>query len=231
MRVLITRPGDDAHETARRLEALGHKPIVAPLLRVYYKDYMQIELAHVQAVLLTSANGARGLRWCTRERDIPIFTVGQKTAEVARDEGFTKVRSADGDATELAQAVLKWADPAKGLLLYAKGANADGRLAAALESKGFRVIERIVYEVAVAPTELLLRALTKQRPEAAVFFSSHSARAFCEFVAVQGLKDKVRRIIAVAISEATAESLKPLQFREIRVASAPNQDALLACLG
>lgn len=231
MRVLVTRPGDDAAETGRRLVALGHEPIVAPLLRADFHDHSQLELDGVQAILLTSVNGARALVRCTRRRDIPIFAVGRQTAAVARDYGFTGVRNADGDAVALADAVSRWADPAKGALLHAAGADADGRLARELMSRGFRVIQRTVYDVAVAPSELLVKALTEQHPDAALFFSSRSARAFCEFVATQGLKDTTRGIIAAAISAATAESLKPLEFREIRIASAPNQDALLALLG
>ena len=36
MRVLVTRPDDDAEETAAKLIALGHEPIVAPLLEIKF---------------------------------------------------------------------------------------------------------------------------------------------------------------------------------------------------
>jgi uroporphyrinogen-III synthase len=231
MRVLVTRPGEDAQETGARLAALGHQPIIASLLRVYYRDQTKLDLRGVQGILLTSANGARALSLCTTRREIPVFAVGRQTAATARDLGFSDVRNADGDAAALARAVLGWAEPAKGTLVHVTGGQTEGRLAAELVSAGFQVSKRMLYDVAMAPSELLVRALKEERPDAALFFSSRSALAFCEFVAMQGLKDTTRDIIAVAISPATAESLKPLEFREIRVATAPNQDALLACLG
>lgn len=231
MRVLVTRPGEDATETVERLVALGHEAICAPLLRVYFRDVSRQSLDRVQGILLTSANGARAIVESRWRRDIPIFAVGRKTAEVAREHGFSTVRSADGDVEALAQAVAQWANPRKGVLVHAASAHADGRLATALMSRGFEVSQKTVYDVAVAPSELLVKALTEWHPDAALFFSSRSALAFCEFVAVHGLKDTTRGIIAAAISAATAESLKPLEFREVRVATAPNQDALLALLG
>jgi len=232
MRVLVTRPGVDAAETGRRLAALGHEAITAPLLRVYFHDVPKAAFEGVQGILLTSANGAHAFAWSvTPHPDLPVFAVGRRTAQAARDAGFSNVRSADGDADALAQAVSQWVDPAKGSLLHAAGAHADGRLATELMSRGFRVERHDVYDVAVAPSELLATVLSRRLSDAALFFSPRSARAFCEFVAVQGLKDTTRGIIAIAMSAATAEALKPLEFREIRVASAPNQDALLACLG
>lgn len=231
MRVLVTRPGEDAGDTERLLVARGHQVLRAPLLRVYFRDLSRESLDGVQGILLTSANGARAIIESRWRRNIPIFAVGRKTAEVAREYGFSTVRSADGDVEALAQAVSQWANPANGRLVHAASAHADGRLRTLLMSRGFKVSQTIVYDVAVAPSELLVRSLSEWHPDAALFFSSRSALAFCEFVAVHGLKDTTRSIIAAAISPATAESLKSLEFREIRIAAAPNQDALLALLG
>ena len=65
----------------------------------------------------------------TSARDIPIFAVGPQTADAAARAGFLRVRSADGDAAALADAVPHWADPAAGALLHAAGAEGSGWLA------------------------------------------------------------------------------------------------------
>jgi uroporphyrinogen-III synthase len=64
--------------------------------------------------------------------------------------------------------------------------------------------------------------------DAALFFSPRSASVFRDCVVNAGLD--VGSLIAICISEATASALAPLAFREVRIAEAPNQDALLGCI-
>jgi uroporphyrinogen-III synthase len=206
---------------------------VAPLLEVHLHDGPEMDLGGVQAILVTSANGARAIARRTSRRDVPVFAVGRQTAEAACQAKFSDVRNADGDGTALARAVSLWARPGGGPVLHASGAEAEGRLAAELEANGFRVLRETLYNVAAAPAlpPAAAEALKSGHVDAALFFSARSARVFCDCVMAAGLKDTAQSVIAVAISAAAAEALKPLKFREVRVASAPNQDALLALLG
>jgi uroporphyrinogen-III synthase len=226
MRVLVTRPEEDAARTAALLKARGHEAIIAPLLTVRFHDGEEISLDGIQAVLATSANGVRALGQRTPRRDVPVFAVGPQTEEEAMRLGFQSVRNAQGDATALATATARWASPAKGPLLHVKGAEADGTLARLLNDQGFDVKGAVLYDVA-AVTKLTpaVRNLLA-RSDAALFFSPRSARVFHD--AAVGLD--LSAIIAACISEATAAALAPLAFREIRVASEPNQIAVLACL-
>src|SRR5262249_33099489 len=96
MRVLVTRPIEDARGTAARLIRLGHTPLVSPLLEVHFLEGPKLSFANVQAIVATSANGVRALIRRTTTRDLPIFAVGAQTAEAAREAGFTNVKNADG---------------------------------------------------------------------------------------------------------------------------------------
>src|SRR5689334_6266641 len=139
MRVLVTRPVDDANETAALLHARGHDAIVAPLLEVRYHDGHPLHLDAIQGLLATSANGVRAFARRTSRRDFAVFAVGSQTAQAARDAGFSDVRNADGDAGTLAQTVQASASPQDGPLLHVSGAEAAGRLAAALTAAAVMV--------------------------------------------------------------------------------------------
>src|SRR5581483_6358573 len=139
MRVLVTRPLDDGRETAALLEARGHTAIVAPLLSVRFHDGPPLDLDSVQALLVTSANGARALARRTARRDLPVFAVGPQTAAEAHACGFAHVHSGAGDASALADAVRAKLSPADGIIVHAAGAEAEGKLAAALTTAGFAV--------------------------------------------------------------------------------------------
>src|SRR6266576_2292959 len=84
MRLLVTRPHDDAVSFAELLRARGHIPIVAPIMDVRPHDGPPIALEGVQALLATSANGVRALTLRTRKRNIALYAVGPQTAEAAK---------------------------------------------------------------------------------------------------------------------------------------------------
>jgi uroporphyrinogen-III synthase len=226
MRVLITRPEEDAARVAALLKARGHEAVTAPLLTVRFHEGPEIVLDGLQAVLATSANGVRALARRTTRRDVAVFAVGPQTEEEALRLGFRAVRNARGDARTLAAATARWALPSNGPLLHVKGAEADGTLATLLNKRGFDVRHAVLYDVSeVTKLSPAVRSLLG-RMDAALFFSPRSARVFRDC----GADLDVSGLIAVCISEATATALAPLAFREVRVASEPNQIAVLACL-
>jgi len=230
MKVLVTRPAEDGAEIARKLAEMGHEALLVPLLTVELLDGEPLKLDDVQAILATSANGVRALAGRTRARDLPLFAVGPQTAAAAEKAGFIRVRNAAGDARTLAEQVTDWADPAAGILLHARGEEAGGELAQTLRAKGYQVRGEALYRVRAArefPAEAadLSRG---GRAQAALFFSPRSAKVFAECATRAGLSTK--GLIAVCISQNTADALQGLAFSEIRVAAAPNQTDLLACL-
>ena len=232
MRILLTRPEEDARIVAERLHEAGHEILSAPLLSVHFHDGPPLDPEGVQGVLATSANGVRALARRTARRDLPLFAVGPQTAKAARAARFEYVENADGDAAALAEAVPRWARADNGVLLHVAGTQGDGRLAAMLGAKGFEVRTEFLYDV-VAASALpagAVEALSQGTLDAALFFSPRSARVFKDCVVRGRLAETCPNVIAVCISKAAATALSPLVFAECRIAAKPNRDALLACL-
>src|SRR5260370_42478211 len=101
MRALVTRPRAEAEGLAAALAARGIAALVEPLLEIYYRDAPSPDLAGVQAILCTSANGVRALARLTAERSLPPFAVGEASAAPDCEEGFNRVDSAGGTVGEL----------------------------------------------------------------------------------------------------------------------------------
>lgn len=211
--VLVTRPEPGAAETARRLTAMGYTPIVVPLLTVTKRT--PILPTKVTAILVTSANGL-----VESIPAAPLLTVGDATAERARAMGHTNVTSAGRDAPALAELVQRLHPPPASLLLLS-GARQNAKLTATLRAAGYRVLRRVTYATQPIATMGEVPAST------ILFFSPETARIFVRLV---GTAPRIAECEALAISPATAAALSPLPWRRIRVASAPNQDALLALL-
>ena len=227
MHILVTRPLEDGEEIAARLAEMGHRTLLAPLLTPHFLDGPEPDFRDVQAILVTSANGIRALIRRTARRDLPIFAVGPQTTREAQDAGFTQVRNADGDAKVLAEATARWTIPDKGALLHVCGEEAPGTLADSLTGLGFSVRRAMLYRVDAATVlpPVAEQALRNGTLDAVQFFSPRSARIFCGLA----VSLPTQKLIAFCISPVTAQALT-LPFREVRMAAAPNQAALLALL-
>ncbi len=225
--VLITRPREDGEAIAALLREGGHQPLPAPVLATRWFDGPALDLSGIAAILATSANGVRALVRRTARRDVPIFAVGPQTTAEAQNAGFARIENADGDARALANAVPRWLKPQAGRLLHVCGEQNEGALAETLTTMGYEVRREILY--VVEPLALPSEAITALRAKAvdvALFFSPRSARIFVEQAEDLPLGD----VTALCISPATAKALPEGRFAAVRVASRPNQDALLALL-
>jgi len=232
MRILVTRPQEDAEATAELLAERRHEAIIAPLLEVKFREGDDISLDGIQAVLITSANGARALAARTSRRDVQILAVGPHSAECAHDAGFTDVEHASGDATALADFVSAQYAPADGALFHAAGADTTGYLVERLATHGFTVKSVVLYDaIAVsALPEVARTALEQHSVDAVLIFSPRSARIFVECIKKAGLEEACRAVRAFCISQAAADALGTLAFQDVRVAAHPNQEELLELL-
>jgi uroporphyrinogen-III synthase len=232
MRVLITRPEREATTLASALAERGHVPVVAPLFRVEIlrppADFAQA-LAACQAVLLTSANGARALAEASDQRGRPILAVGDTTAATAEGLGFSSVRSAAGDGAALAELATRELDPAAGPLVHVSGVDVALDLADALKPAGFEVMRFPLYE-AREEAELpdsARAALQSRALDVATFFSPRAAEHFARLVQEAGLAGALSDVTAVAISAAALPPLSTLPFKATVAAARPTRQAVL----
>src|SRR5689334_10900844 len=128
MRLMVTRPRDDAEAFAEILRSRGHETVVAPLMQVHPIPGPSLSCDGVQGVLTTSANGVRSLAARTSRRDLTVYAVGPQTAEAARVAGFATVINSAGDSAQLVEMVAAKADPKGGTLMHAAGAETAGRV-------------------------------------------------------------------------------------------------------
>jgi uroporphyrinogen-III synthase len=234
MRLLVTRPEDDAARTARVLEARGHKVLLAPLMRV---ETLGADLRGPWAgVLLTSANAARAGRAQRSGMDVlalPAFAVGDRSAEAARAAGFTDVISAQGALADLARVVARRCAPGGAPLLYLAGADRAGDLAAELKAHGFDVRTIAVYRARSAEVlpDAAARALSRAEVDAALHYSRRSAETFVRLVDKAGLRAAALGIGHYCLSAEVAVPLREKGAGRIEIAAAPNETALLDLVG
>lgn len=234
LRILITRPREDAEPFARALTALGHEPVIEPLLDIAFIPGLPLDLDGVQAMLLTSANGARAAAQRTSARDIAVIAVGPTTAAAARSAGFARVSESGGEGVDaLAAFVRGTLRVADGALLHPAGSVSAGDLAGALGAHGYSVRREVIYEARAADhlSGAVVAELSAGLLNAVTFFSPRTAALFVELIEAESLEPALERVRAICLSQAVADALAPAHFAEIKVAEKPSQDAMLAIIG
>jgi uroporphyrinogen-III synthase len=233
VRLLLTRPEPDAQRTAAALRAQGHDVVAAPLLRIAPVTDAQIGDGPWAAILITSANAADAIAAHARVtplRALPVFAVGQRSAEAVAAAGFADVTSADGNVTDLARLVATRMQPAAPLL-YLAGEDRSGDLAGNLRAHGFAVETIIVYR-AVAATGLLPVAAEALSSgiDGVLHFSRRSAEAYVNAARAAGMLANALKPVHFCLSAQVAEPLAQAGTADIRVAERPSEAALLALI-
>src|SRR5689334_14712655 len=98
MRVLVTRPQPDGERTAETLRKRGYQVLLVPLMQV--RSVPAVVGGNWSGVIVTSANALRVLpvEQLALLLELPLYAVGERSAEAARELGFHEVRSPNGDA-------------------------------------------------------------------------------------------------------------------------------------
>ncbi len=232
MRILLTRPEPDAERSAAALRALGHDVILAPLLRIEMLPDAELGDGPWAAILVSSVNAARAITLhnrCHELRALPVFAVGERSAQAMRRAGFSDVTSADGDVAVLAKLVAARMQP-PAQLLYLAGAERAVDLAAALPN--FAVCVAVIYRAVAAQTlpDAAVQAL-KTGIDAVLHFSRRSAETYVKAARAAGLGDSaLAGPVHCCLSARIAEPLLQAGAVKILIAAQPNESALLALL-
>jgi uroporphyrinogen-III synthase len=240
MAILVTRPQPDNAVTVAALRAKGLEVLPAPMLRFEPVAFQDDSDAHYGAVIVTSANALRaaeGQPAMIRLKQLPLFAVGERTAEAARQTGFSNVISADGDATALRDLLVASVRVKKlkktDTLLYLAGADLARDLAGELGERGFDVVTQTTYRmvpIASLPRDVC-EAFAASGIEAVLHYSRRSARAFLDAAQAGGVEISALAIPQCCLSEPIASIVRDAGATQVMVARTPEEKALFEVLG
>ena len=219
MTLLITRPLEDAALLADCLQDMGYRTFLEPLL--------EPDLSRARTCPLSAHKAL-----ATSDRSAQIFAVGDGTASLAGELGFTRVASAGGDVHDLFALVRSAWCPEDGRLLHVAGKTLAGDLVGMLSAEGYDVVRDHMYDVRT-PAEFtpeLVDAFVRDDIAAVLLFSPRTAMTFADLVARAGIGTQIRNCYAICLSNAVRDRVSGLSWRGMPVAGSPTQDALIEVL-
>ena len=239
MAILVTRPQPDNETTAAALRAKGFAVLPAPMLRFEPVAFHDDTDARYGAVIVSSANALRAIEAGlagSRLLALPLFAVGERSAEAARHAGFRDVAVAEGNAAALRDLItagvraktLKKAST----LLYLAGADLAGDLAGELGERGFSVVTHTTYRMVpvLRLPQAACEAFAANGIEAVLHYSRRSARAFLDAVRAAGVEISALAIPQCCISDAVASVVRDVGATQVLVARSPDENGVFDAL-
>lgn len=196
--LLLTRPEPQSRAFLRECETrLGRRlpVVISPLMNIQPTDEVP-ELDRYATVIFTSSNGVRSVMAIANLTGRSVITVGEKTAELARQAG------AEAEALgEDVESLLERASQIRGPALFCRGVHSRGDLAARLRECGVATDEAEVYDQVSQPLSAAARSLLDgSAPVVAPVFSPRSAR----LLSAQGVITAPLTVIAMSPAVASA---------------------------
>lgn len=224
---LVIRQREEAIPLANSLREKGVVPYVFPLFNPHFLSLPPLETP--QGLIITSKNALRSLRRRIDFYTLPLYTVGDKTAEFAKSLGFSNVLSAAGDSKDLCHLILQKVSPSKGFLLYPSGEITKGNITEILTEAKFEVRRHIVYTLE-SRKELpssLKKALAQGKISYVLFFSPHTTTLFIHLLKKENLEAIAEKMTALCLSQDVVKKALDVAWREVWESPHPTVKAMM----
>ena len=162
-------------------------------------------------------------------KKINCFCVGNRTEKNARNNGFLKVYSAEGNVRNLKELILQNFNSYDGKLLYVSGEIISNKLDQQLISEGYNVKRIINYTV--NPVEKFddkfIEKLKLKMPEIIYIYSQNSAISFLNLIKNYQLENLWTNSNLMCIGEKTSVVLNEIKWKKIFLFNPGEEEFLL----
>lgn len=226
-RTLIIRQEEDALSVEKILTQKGESSCVFPLFSPLFFPCPPLDSP--QALIITSKNAIRSLQENNNLKSLPLYAVGEKTAEFAREKGFTNTHNVSGDSQDLYRFILQKASPTAGDLLYLSGEVVKGGLVKDLTLAGFTVKRHIVYKLEAAKKlpSALIQSFDRKEISHVLFFSPHTTSLFIDLLKKERLEGMASEMTSLCLSRDVLKVALGIGWREVWVSPRPTLASII----
>jgi uroporphyrinogen-III synthase len=234
--ILITRPLEQARGFAEELAQLGYSVRIEPLLRISPVSFTAARPARDYAgFVVTSLHALEAAVELVREGGVrllnpPLYVVGERVADAAREAGFTHIQACTPEARQLFNHIAL--EPPEGPLLYLSGDETAFPLAERLADIGIECEQVVAYEAVPATVFSPEGRAALQNGEigAVTLFSARTARTFSVLYA-QEIQAPPPDFKLLCFSDAVLECVRSLTMKQVYVCAETSRDSMISLIG
>ena len=226
MKLIVTRPEEDADKLSAKLQLLGHEAVIVPLLEILPIAEVTLPSLTFQALCTSSANGLLTTADLSAFHHLPFFAIGPQSAAAARANGFSRVHDKGGNVEGLAREMAKHLKPAEGPVLYLSGSEVTGDLQGKLKGQGFSALRVVVYDAVPRMVEDLPMLMADA--DGVLLYSPRSAKLWLKQVADFSCDERAKLMTHYCLS-ANVAAVLPQTYRKI-ISRSADENAMLTLL-
>lgn len=224
--VLLTRPVEFSNEIVPQIEEKGYQVSIQPFLKIVQQKPEKKDLNQYAGLIFTSQNGVNSFAEKYRERNMNIYTVGNQTTDIAKQNGFTNIQNARGDINDLEQLLLS--KKVNKPFYYSRGEHISRSFDPNIK------IESDIFYTAEAlesiPPKIEQQIINGEFSHI-TFFSKRTAENFSRIIKRTGsVKPALNKTKALCLSNSMIEFLQLFPWQSIEVSPSPNREGLLSLL-
>ena len=231
--VINTRPSENQEELSDQLSMMGYDVVAAPMMKYEAVEYTQPNFNHYDAIVISSLQAFKVFKGKI-PTSIPLFVVGEHTADVIAEEDHYKIAAVGENMSKLVTKLkkayhTKRKNPDDIIVLYLSGEDINYDPYPRLENTRIQMDRSIVYRAAlkqIYPLELL-QLLIRQEKAAVVFLSKRTAVQFTKLAEQYDMKYNLKFLTAYCFSKKIASSLGKRTYRDVQVAPKSDLTMLL----
>ncbi len=232
--ILVTRAEPAASRTGLALSKHGYTAVKCPIFEVHDTGEPVPE-RNYEGLIFTSRNAVDTLHergWDTTNLGLPVFCVGENTANAAASLGYQDIRTGSGNAKGLAKLIGSSALPPSSRLLYPAARDRKFDFELALKPYDLSVETVEIYVVLrLSPSKKELEQAFEHTTGGVVLvYSARSGEYLSHLIEEYGLSALVSSLTCVTLSKEAAAPINAHHWREIFIAPTPDEPAMIQLL-
>ncbi|MGN6670474.1 MAG: uroporphyrinogen-III synthase [Candidatus Nucleicultricaceae bacterium] len=231
MRILITRPLQQAEEFATELRCGGFPDVMLePLLTIHPIEQAALNFDDVGGVIVTSQNAIFSLLKNAAPKNIKIFAVGAKTAQKLREEGYHNLHVGPHAGEDLYPLIQEHLHDRNEKLLHPAGLFMKESLQRLLKDEDYNYQAVPVYRAdpISALSSVTEKALQNREIEIITFFSPRTAEIFVKLTGAMTIDRE--NIVVCCASEQIMQKVNYLPWKSVHVAASPQSFSVIELL-
>ena len=195
-----------------------------PLLEIrYFSPLASQDFKDVSGIIITSQHAIPSLASCSL--DMPLWCVGESTAQALQQKGFFRIQKYAHTANELAKMI---PPSSQDFFLYVRGKEIQLDILPLLREKNIRAKEKIVYKAHLTknlPKPIFFLLMQKKR--GGIFlFSQRGAYQLKYILKKESLDKDLSFINLYCLSSGIAELVKDFSWNNIYISTKPTRKEL-----